>query len=194
MTEILNRRPIVIALAGPNGAGKTTFYRAFLRSSGLRFVNADVIAKELKMDAYRAAQMADRFRQQLVDQRESFIFETVFSDPVGDKLEFLKYAESLGYTAVLFFIGLDSAAASDERVASRVAKGGHDVPPDKIAERFPRTMANLRRALAALSNVRVYDNSDLRDPYRLVVAKEDRQGIKLHEPAPKWLRALLPEG
>jgi len=34
-------------LAGPNGAGKTTFFELFIAPSGLPFVNADFIAKEL---------------------------------------------------------------------------------------------------------------------------------------------------
>jgi predicted ABC-type ATPase len=190
--EILNRRPIVVALAGPNGAGKTSFYRAYLKPSGLRFVNADVIALELQIDAYRAAGLADELRRQLIEQRESFIFETVFSDPVGDKLEFLKAAERAGYSVVLFFIGVAGPAVSDERVAMRVAKGGHDVPVDKLVERYPRVMRNLQRALAELSNVRVYDNGDLKRPYRLVATRENGQAVGLHGPVPEWLRGLLP--
>jgi ABC-type cobalamin/Fe3+-siderophores transport system ATPase subunit len=79
-----------VALAGPNGAGKTTFYHAHLQPAALRFVNADVLARELELDAYAAARVAEALRRQLVEQRESFVFETVFSDPVGDKLTFLK--------------------------------------------------------------------------------------------------------
>jgi predicted ABC-type ATPase len=189
--ELLSRRPIVVALAGPNGAGKTTFYRAHLRPAGLRFVNADVVAQELRVDPYRAAKLADGMRRQLIEQRESFIFETVFSDPVGDKVAFLQAAEKSGYTVVLFFIGIEGPEVSDERVALCVLKGGHDVPPDKLKERYPRVMGNLKRALEGLSTVRVYDNSDLRSPYRLVATVENGQGTRLHEPTPKWLRAIL---
>ncbi len=123
----------MIAIAGPNGAGKTTLYRSHLEPSGLRFVNADVLADRLRIDAYRAAEAADAIRRMLVDSGESFIFETVFSDPAGDKLEFLIEAERRGYTVVLFFVGVDSAATSDERVSMRVEKGGHDVPREKLA-------------------------------------------------------------
>jgi predicted ABC-type ATPase len=192
MRGILNRRPIVVALAGPNGAGKTTFYRTYLRPSGLRFVNADVVARDLGVDAYKAARLADTLRRQLVQQRESFIFETVFSDPVGDKLTFLKEVERSGYAVVLFFIGIDGPEVSDQRVTMRVLKGGHDVPADKIKERYPRVMSNLKRALAELSNVRVYDNGDLNRPYRLVATVENGQGIELRDPIPGWLRELLP--
>ena len=50
MSQILNQRPIVVALAGPNGAGKTTFYRTYMKPAGLRFVNADVLALELGIE------------------------------------------------------------------------------------------------------------------------------------------------
>jgi predicted ABC-type ATPase len=191
MMEILSRRPIVVALAGPNGAGKSSFYGAFLRPSGLRFVNADLISKELDIDAYRAAQLAGELCRKLLEQGESFIFETVFSDPVGDKLGLLKAAELRGFTVVLFFIGVDGPGVSEERVAMRVSKGGHDVPPGKIAERYPRVMANLGRALRELSNLRVYDNSDLKMPYRLVATRADGHEINLHGAVPVWLRPLL---
>jgi len=191
MSQILNQRPIVVALAGPNGAGKTTFYRTYMKPAGLRFVNADVLALELGIDAYKAAKVADELRRQLIEQRASLIFETVFSDPVGDKLSFLKEVERSGYTVALFFIGIENPEVSDQRVAMRVLKGGHDVPADKIIDRYPRVMNNLKQALKELSHVRVYDNSDLKTPYRLVAVRENGQEIELHEPTPEWLRGLL---
>jgi predicted ABC-type ATPase len=192
MSQLLSQRPIVVALAGPNGAGKTTFYRAYLQPSGLRFVNADVVALKLGVDPYQAAKLADSIRRQLIEQHESFIFETVFSDPAGNKLAFLKEAEHSGYTVVIFFIGIEGPEISDERVAMRVLKGGHDVPADKLKKRYPRVMRNLKQALAELSNVRVCDNSDLKRPFKLVAIKENGQKIELYEPTPEWLRALLP--
>jgi predicted ABC-type ATPase len=189
--KILDRRPIVLAVAGPNGAGKSTFYGAHLHSCGLCSVNADDLARRLELDPYKAAEAANRIREQLLKQRESFVFETVFSDPVGEKLRFLKDAEGSGYTVVLFFIGVDTAEASEERVAMRVAKGGHDVPRDKIMSRYARVMENLRRALTELANVRVFDNSNLLAPYRLVAVKEEGT-LSLVSPVPRWLRPLLP--
>jgi predicted ABC-type ATPase len=92
---------------------------------------------------------------------------------------------------VLFFIGVDRAETSEERVAMRVAEGGHDVPHDKLMSRYARTMQNLKRALAALTNLRVYDNSDLLAPHRLVAVKEDGV-LRLFSPTPRWLKPLLP--
>lgn len=80
----LDSRPLIVALAGLNGAGKTTFYHAHLADSGLRFVNADDLAHELKLGPYEAADTAAALRAGLVARRESFVFETVFSDPHRD--------------------------------------------------------------------------------------------------------------
>ncbi len=192
MNELLKRRPIVIALAGPNGAGKSSFYRIYLEKSRLPFINADVIALRTGVDAYQAAELAEDIRQVLFTRRESFIFETVFSDPVGAKLQSLKQAQAAGYTVLLIFIGIDSADTSAVRVDMRVSKGGHDVPPNKIAERFGRTMRNLERALVELENVRVYDNTDLDLPYRMVASRDEGQNLVVYDPIPAWLRPLLP--
>jgi predicted ABC-type ATPase len=194
LSRLLDRRPILVAIAGPNGAGKSSFFAEHLAPSGLDFLNADLLAESLAIDAYAAASLADDLRRQRVERRESFIFETVFSDPIGDKVEFLKSAEKIGYSVVLIFIGIDDPALSSDRVAMRVSQGGHDVPALKLVERYPRVMKNLKRALAELSNVWVYDHSDLEVGYRLVATKANEQGIELHEPTPEWLRALLAAG
>ncbi len=187
MTSPFDARPIVVAVAGPNGAGKTTFYEAHLRPAGLRFVNADELASELGVDAYEAAELAGRLRETLLDQGESFVFETVFSDPVGDEVAFLKDASARGYTVVLCFVGIDGPSVSEERVAMRLLQGGHDVPSKKLRERYPRTQRNLAIAIRELPHVLVYDNGDLRRPFRKVAEFKEGKVIELHSPLPRWL-------
>jgi predicted ABC-type ATPase len=189
----LDQRPAIVALAGPNGAGKTTFYQAHLQPAGLRFVNADVLAQELHIEPYAAARLADALRKELVNQRESFVFETVFSDPVGEKIAFLKSAAEAGYNTILCFIGTAGPEASEQRVAMRVSQGGHDVPTEKLVQRFPRIQENLKAALRDLPNVWVFDNNDLRTPYRLVATFESGRPVKLQRPVPRWLKPLLPK-
>lgn len=192
MSSFLDRRPIVVALAGPNGAGKTTFYYAHLQAAGLRFVNADLLARELSIDPYEAASLAASIREELIRQRESFVFETVFSDPIGDKLSFLSDAVAAGYAVLLCFIGTSGPEVSEERVAMRVSQGGHDVPSEKLVRRYPRILENLRAALRSLPHVWVFDNDDLRTPFRLVAICENGTIEKLQRPVPVWLRPLLP--
>jgi len=184
---VFEKRPIVVALAGPNGAGKTTFYHAHLAAAGLRFINADVLALELGINATEAMATANALRRALVVRRESFVFETVFSDPVRDKLSFLADIASQGYTVVVCYIGIASAEQSDERVAMRVTQGGHDVPREKLGTRYPRTVANLHAAIRQLPHVLVFDNSDLGRPFRLVAVFERGQRTTQADPLPDWL-------
>lgn len=186
MPTDFDARPIIIAVAGPNGAGKTTFYHAHLAHAALPYVNADDLAREQGIDSVEAAEMANALRGTLVELGQSFVFETVFSDPVGDKVAFLRSAVERGYTVVLCFIGIADAAMSDERVAMRVMQGGHDVPADRIIGRYPRTMANLARAIDTLPHVLVYDNSDLARPFRKIAEFERGEAVAADEDPPAW--------
>jgi len=169
----LEGRPIVIAIAGSNGAGKSTFFETQLADSGLRFVNADEIARELNIGPYEAAEAAGVIRAALVERRESFVFETVLSDPVGEKVELLAQYAASGYEVVMIFIRIADIEASIQRVSMRASQGGHDIPDEKLQARFARTQANLARAIKSLPSVLVFDNSDLSRPYRLVERYRD---------------------
>jgi predicted ABC-type ATPase len=135
--------------------------------------------------------MISALRVELVSQRESFIFETVFSDPVGDKLGFLKQAAELGYAVVLCFVGVAGPETSEQRVAMRVSQGGHDVPPEKLVERFPRTLANLAVAIRELPCVLVFNNDNLKAPFRHVATYTNGKAIQLKDPLPAWFKPLL---
>ena len=188
---LFDRRPVLVAVAGPNGAGKTTFYHAHLEAAGLRFINADVLAADLALEAYAAARVADALRRELLKRKESFVFETVFSDPMGEKLGFLREAENAGYTVVLCFVGLSSPDLSEERIAMRVTQGGHDVPSEKVKSRFPRILANLRAAVRDLSHVLIYDNSDLRHPFRRIAVFERSLCVYRSKVLPSWIRSVI---
>lgn len=186
----LDRRPIIVAIAGPNGAGKSTFFEAHLKSSGLRFLNADTIARDLDVGAYEAARMLTALRHELLHQRESFIFETVFSDPVGDKLDFLKKAAQSEYAVALCFIGITDVEVSEQRVAIRISQGGHDVPTEKLVERFPRTLTNLAAAIRELPCVLIFDNSELQTPFRHLSTFTNGEQVVSNNPLPSWLKGL----
>lgn len=190
--DLGEQRPLLLAIAGPNGAGKSTFHEQFIRPLGMLFVNADEIARELNLTAYAAAESAARVRAELLARGESFVFETVLSDPAGEKVEFLRRAaEEQSYTMMLCFVGIDSAATSNERVFIRVTEGGHDVPEEKLLALFPRTMANLARAIRALPRVYVFDNSDDKSPYRFVAEFEGGRIKRRADHWPEWFKAAL---
>ncbi|MCB1093564.1 MAG: hypothetical protein KDL87_18645, partial [Verrucomicrobiae bacterium] len=85
------------------------------------------------------------------------------------------------------FIGLASSALSQARVIDRVRRGGHDVPDDKIRERFPRTLANLVRLLDVADRLTIYDNSTIDHPHGAVALLERGRLLAIADPLPAWL-------
>ncbi len=181
-------------LVGGNGAGKSTFYRQFLASTGLPFINADVLAKELDAEqpeaaSYKAAKLAERLRLDLLRAGTSFCFETVFSHP--SKIDFLASAKSAGYEIILIYVHLQSDQLNQARVAQRVAEGGHTVPSEKIISRIPRTMQYVSDALALADTVQLYDNSSHDEPFASVVSI-NRGELKMQkQPLPDWAKMIL---
>lgn len=182
-------------LAGPNGAGKSTFFQTYLAGLGLPFLNADVLAAEIGMEAYEAAAHIAEARRLLIEQRTGFVTETVLSDPVGAKVDGLANAAAAGFDVHLIYIGIADVGQSAERVATRVKAGGHDVPLAKIMARYQRTLDNLERAINRLPRVTLYDNSSFDNPYRLIA--EFRNGQLHHrtnDPIPPWALRFFDTG
>jgi predicted ABC-type ATPase len=192
---LLEQSPVQLVLTGSNGSGKSTFFESYLRSSGLPFVNADEIAKKLGLEApegaYEAAQRATQQRIDFENEGVSFVFETVFSDTGGHKLAEFKRAQTVGYAVAMIFIGIDSSDLSRARVMNRVARGGHDVPDDKLDERYPRTLANLRMALKALDWVLLLDNNSAHNPYQAIALVSRGQLVwSIEGVLPNWAMGL----
>jgi len=183
--------PQLVMLTGPNGAGKSTFYDVFLRASRLPFLNADVIEAKTGIASIEIARILDAMRDELIAQRAGFITETVFSDPAGAKVAMLRRAVAAGYDVTLIYIAVPPAL-SQRRVDQRVAIGGHDVPRDRIASRFERSLKNLQDAIPFVPVVKIYDNSSLEEPYRLLAVFERGKRTFLDEgKLPRWAASIV---
>ena len=161
----MNRLDLVV---GPNGAGKSTFIELSLAPllPGSVLVNADEIAKsrwptDSAAHAYEAARVAADTRTRLIELRRSFIAETVFSHP--SKLELIDTARAADYIVALHVLLIPEELAV-HRVRIRVAAGGHDVPEDKIHQRYQRLWALVATAITRCDSATVYDNSALKGP------------------------------
>ena len=182
-------------LAGGNGAGKTTFYNLYLAKYGIKFVNADLIAKDIDPKntedlSYHAAILATKIREDLISQGVSFCFETVFSHE--SKIDFMAQAKACGYKIILVYIHLFDSRLNEARVKQRVSEGGHDVTTEKIHSRIPRTMKNIKIALSLVDEARILDNSSKDDPFRqIIVMKAGNYEAKV-DSLPEWARDLLP--
>jgi len=115
----------------------------------------------------RLAQLLARFlRQLMLDQRKRFSFETVFSHP--SNLDIMRDAVAAGYKVYLYFVSTESPEINVFRVAYRVKQKGHDVPEDKIRERYYRSLSLMREAASISYQAFFFDNSNNESPFRLV--------------------------
>jgi len=153
-------------IAGPNGAGKTTLTGRLnieRYSNNAEYLNPDDVARDQfgdwnnPEDVMAAARWISTRREQLLSERQSIAIETVFS--TYEKLDFLDRAKRAGYFVRLFFVGVDDPKLLAARIAGRVLEGGQTVPIEKIVRRYPRSMANLPRAIELVDRVYIYDNS-----------------------------------
>jgi hypothetical protein len=76
------------------------------------------------------------------------------------RVALLDEARALGYQVELAFVATRDPHINIARVAARVAQNGHDVDPQKIIERYQRTLALLPSALDLSDYAYVFDNSD----------------------------------
>lgn len=185
-------KPLLILLAGPNGAGKSTFHAAYLSDLSLPFLNADFLSRETGLEAYAAAREIGAIRGHFVRRRQGFIFETVLSDPVGEKVAWAAQAAEAGFDVQLIFLGLNSAALSKKRVRDRVEAGGHEVPAEKLNARYRRTLDNLERSIEQLPRVTLYDNSEYETPFRFVAEfRNGKLARREKAPLPAWTRRFV---
>ena len=165
------RQPCIYVLAGTNGAGKSTVGGAAFRERGADYFNPDEAARRIRSanphvsqeDANSAAwNEGKRLLEKAISSRLTFAFETTLGGETIAGL--LQRAIAARIEVRVWYVGLTSPEQHINRVRARVAAGGHDIPEDKIRERYDRSRLNLIRLLPELTEVRVLDNSDEADP------------------------------
>lgn len=161
----------IYLLAGVNGAGKSSIGGAALQAAGVPYFNPDLVARDLRgADATldgteanaRAWQLGLRGLQRALTEGGTWAMETTLG---GRTLPALLLQGAQGGAQLhVWYAGLATPELHLQRVRSRVAAGGHDIPEAKIRERFDGSRANLVKLLPHLASLRVYDNSAEGDP------------------------------
>ena len=201
--------------AGPNGAGKTTFTQRPTFSRHIRhFLNADELTRELlnrqgfssyaatppeilQQANLAAAEKVFSEVRRLLAAGEAVAVETVLStDKYRPVVEALRRD---GGIFNLIYVGLDSPELSRQRVAIRVARGGHPVPEEKLAGRWRWSLEHLPWFASRADHFFIFDNSDS-DPNRepVLVAREGGASGSLRllasDASPALLKPLLNSG
>lgn len=192
-------------LAGVNGAGKSSLLGAMLAADGVPWFNPDSFTRRLvglgwpQGKANEAAwhEGVARLRAAIADDHD-FAFETTLG---GNTIPALLRQAAACHEVSIWFCGLADVGLHLQRVARRVASGGHDIPEAKIRERFDTSRLNLVDLLPRLARLHVYDNSR---PARADGSVEPRlvleygRGRVLHPASveqmrqvPDWARAIV---
>ena len=197
----------ITVLAGVNGAGKSSIAGEFAEGLQDFYFNPDSVA--LKICALHpdisvalanghAWQIGKSLLEQAIAEKRDYRFETTLGERSIARL--LQAAAQSGHLLNIWFCGLESPELHLRRVRSRVSRGGHDIPEEKILERWDSSRENLIRLLPSIHHLRVYDNSIEADPAsgqapcpRLLLEMKER---KITAPAdlsnaPEWAQPII---
>lgn len=169
-------------IAGCNGAGKTTASFTILPEilGCKEFINADEIAKGLspfqpESVAVQAGRIMLTRIDELLQKGETFAFETTLA--TKSYKQKIEWAQANGYEVTLLFFWLDSPNIAKERVAQRVAEGGHNIPLETIERRYYNGIANLFTIYINMVDIcYIFDNSE---GERTPIAKKYKGGKEI---------------
>jgi predicted ABC-type ATPase len=183
--------------AGVNGAGKSSFYKAMDADFGIRINLDEIIRHQFKNDwnnvnvQMSAGRLAVKLIRDCLNGNGSFNQETTLTGKTI--LSTIKKAKQNGFLVHLFYVGLESAELSIERVAKRVAQGGHGIPTSDLIRRYSNSFENLKLALPLCDKVQIYDNSgkNYLDVFNPLLIVQYRKVVIWDKNAPKYLKDIL---
>lgn len=154
-------QPSLVMIAGPNGSGKSTLIRKLQSDAKISlpslYINADDLKIQHQLTDIAAQSLAEQLRKNAISERQSVMFETVASHP--SKISELQQARLKGYQCNVILIATDNPNINVDRVAHRVNNGGHNVPENKIRDRYQRTLALFPSMIEQCTEALIFDNT-----------------------------------
>ncbi len=174
----------IFIIAGPNGAGKTTNALSVLPdlTNVYEFLNADEIAKGLaplhpESMALTASKFMVKRLRDLLESNKSFAFETTGAGT--NFIKYLKEARENRYEIHLLYLWLNDVELAIQRVAQRVAQGGHQIPEDTVRRRYTSGLRNILKYYLPLSDSALFlDNSKV-ESQNLIATKDIKDGLRI---------------
>ena len=172
--------PTLFVVAGPNGSGKSTLTRKG-GFRGAEVIDPDTLARD--MPSGEAAREALRHRRLALEEHRSHLVETTLAGT--GIIRHIGAARREYYRVTLQYISLSSPDQALDRIRSRVALGGHDVPEVDVRRRFRRSYSNLSAAIALADEFLLYDNSNQDQPHQeMAIYREG--ALWISDSAPDW--------
>ena len=147
-------------IGGVNGVGKSSL-SGVLSAENLDLgiiIDTDKMTAELGGDRISGGKKAIEKIDSCLEKGVNFTQETTLSG--ARTLKTIQRARDLDYTIRLYYIGINTADESIERIKNRVRKGGHNIADDDVERRFEKRFEDLIKILPYCNEVRFYDNEN----------------------------------
>jgi len=139
--------------------------------------------------SYEGSFIASFIRHLLVEHNKSFSFETVMSHP--SKVSEIFEMKEKGYAPYLYFVCIDKPEVNISRISNRVILGEHDVPKQKVIERYTRSLELLHQVLPLCYRAYLFDNSG--KEYQLIAELYQNDLEIKTDKLPQWfIQYVLP--
>lgn len=180
--------PVFTIVGGVNGAGKSSLsgvLRSCLDDLGV-IVDPDKLTAQAGGDEYAGGQAAIAKLQSCLAAGVDFTQESTLSGSYARKMA--RAARAAGYTVRLYYVGLNSAEDALQRIANRVAHGGHSIPTQDVQRRFARRFSDLEKLLPLCNEGAFYDNTN---GFQLVAIYQGGEILPVGNDRTPWLCDLL---
>lgn len=178
---------IYTIIGGVNGVGKSSLSGVLsAESSELGvIIDTDKITTENGGDRIKGGKIAIERINNCLEKGINFTQETTLSGV--RTLKTIQKARELNYFIHLYYVGISSSAESISRIANRVLKGGHDIPPEDVKRRYAKRFDDLIKILPYCNEAVFFDNEN-----GFIEKAEYRNGtlITKGEKIPEWIKEL----
>lgn len=157
-------------------------------SQQLGFEDNKLLFNAVDVNSYFASVAVDFLRNKLLQAGVTFTFETVMSH--RSKVDFLRLAQESGFRTYLYYVATEDPEINISRVAARVAEGGHNVSPEKIVDRYNRSLELLSEAVGYANRAYIFDNSSAEKVWIAEVTDGEVLELKT-DVIPHWFKVFL---
>ncbi|MCE7063256.1 zeta toxin family protein [Dyadobacter sp. CY343] len=165
--------PELFVITGPNGAGKSVLSKSLLPETvNLPVFDGDKMFYQL-LDGFYQELKVSKYAREKAGEALQVTFERLIRDSilVGSDFAYeghfseqtswltIERFKSAGYRINFTFLSLETVEISLQRVAMRVAQGGHFVSPIHIRHNFYGNIEMLDKHLHLIDRLKIIDNS-----------------------------------
>lgn len=175
-------------IGGVNGAGKSSLTGSLSseRNDLGIVVDPDKLTAQCGNDEYEGGKLAVERIETALKDGVNFTQETTLSGGYPKRL--CRRAKEAGYYIRLYYVGLDTAEESIQRIQNRVERGGHNIPAKDVEARFSHRFEDVLKVLPYCDEAKFFDNNN---GFVLVAEYRNGQILPIGTYRPEWLDKLL---